>query len=96
MIYRGWGFVTLLTPIVGILLLAWFFPHEGVRGNTPLSQVLLGAGIGSLVNVVLGLVLNRAPRQQGEVAPHHFFFVPMQWVALTLVVVCAVVAAVKL
>ncbi|PJL59274.1 hypothetical protein [Stenotrophomonas maltophilia] len=95
MIYRGWGFMTLVTPIAAILLLAYFFPHEGSKGNTPLAQVLLGAGIGAAVNVLLGLLLNRAPRQKGEVAPHHFFFVPMQWAALVIVAVCAVVALLR-
>ncbi|CAM4263601.1 hypothetical protein STPA111741_07505 [Stenotrophomonas pavanii] len=95
MIYRGWGILTLVTPIAAILLLAYFFPHAGPKGNIPLPQVLLGAGIGAAVNVLLGLWLNRAPRQKGEVAPHHFFFVPMQWAALVLVAVCAVVALLR-
>ncbi|MBH1717341.1 hypothetical protein I5V32_14525 [Stenotrophomonas maltophilia] len=51
MIYRGWGILTLITPI--------------------------------------------APRQKGEVAPHHFFFVPMQWAALVIVAVCVVVALLR-
>ncbi len=55
MIYRGWGFMTLVTPIAAILLLAYFFPHDGPKGNVPLQQVLLGAGIGATVNVLLGL-----------------------------------------
>ncbi|WP_343649956.1 hypothetical protein [Stenotrophomonas sp.] len=92
MIYRGWGFVTLVTPIAAILLLAYFFPQEGPKGNIPLQQVLLGAGLGAALNVLLGLWLNRAPRQKGEAAPHHFFFVPMQWVALLIVVVCGAIA----
>ena len=95
MIYRGWGILTLITPIAAILLLAYFFPHAGPKVNTPLSQVLLGASIGAAVNVLLGLWLNRAPRQKGEVAPHHFFFVPMQWAALAIVAVCAVVALLR-
>ena len=69
MIYRGWGIMTLVTPIAAILLLAYFFPHDGPKGNTPLSQVLLGAGLGAAVNVVLGLWLNRAPRQKGRPRP---------------------------
>ncbi len=95
MIYRGWGFVTLVTPIAAILLLAYFFPQEGPKGSIPLQQVLLGAGLGAALNVLLGLWLNRAPRQKGEAAPHHFFFVPMQWVALLIVVVCGVVALLR-
>ncbi|MEN5289318.1 hypothetical protein [Stenotrophomonas lactitubi] len=95
MIYRGWGFMTPVTPIAGILLLAYFFPHDGPKGNIPLQQVLLGAGIGAAVNVLLGLWLNRAPRQKGEAAPHHFFFVPMQWVALVIVAVCVVTALLR-
>ncbi|SFR80275.1 hypothetical protein SAMN04487782_0603 [Stenotrophomonas maltophilia] len=95
MIYRGWGILTLVTPIAAILLLAYFFPHDGPRGNIPLPQVLLGAGSGAAVNVVLGLWLNRAPRQKGEAAPHHFFFVPMQWVALVLLAVCVAVALLR-
>lgn len=91
MIYRGWGIMTLVTPIAAILLLAYFFPHEGPRGNIPLAQVLLGAGIGAAVNVLLGLWLNRRPRRKGEAAPHHFFFVPMQWAALVIVAVCALI-----
>ena len=95
MIYRGWGFMTLVTPIAGILLLAYFIPHDGAKGNIPLQQVLLGGGIGAAVNVLLGLWLNRAPRLKGEAAPHHFFFVPMQWAALVLVAVCAVIALLR-
>lgn len=95
MIYRGWGIMTLVTPIAAILLLAYFFPHHGPRGNIPLQQVLLGAGIGAALNVLLGLWLNRAPRQKGVAAPHHFFFVPMQWAALVLVTVCVVVALLR-
>jgi len=95
MIYRGWGVVTLVTPIAAILLLAYFFPQEGPKGNIPLQQVLLGAGLGAALNVLLGLWLNRAPRQKGEAAPHHFFFVPMQWIALLIVVVCGVIALLR-
>lgn len=95
MIYRGWGFVTLVTPIAAILLLAYFFPQEGPKGDIPLQQVLLGAVLGAALNVLLGLWLNRAPRQKGEAAPHHFFFVPMQWVALLIVVVCGAIALLR-
>ncbi|MCO7400770.1 hypothetical protein NJH49_09935 [Stenotrophomonas maltophilia] len=95
MIYRGWGILTLVTPIAAILLLAYLFPHDGPRGNIPLPQVLLGAGIGATVNVLLGLWLNRTPRQKGEAAPHHFFFVPMQWAALVLLAVCVAVALLR-
>jgi hypothetical protein len=95
MIYRGWGILTLVTPIAAILLLAYFFPHDGPRGNIPLPQVLLGAGSGAAVNVALGLWLNRKPRQKGEAAPHHFFFVPMQWAALVLLAVCVAVALLR-
>jgi hypothetical protein len=35
------------------------------------------------------------PRQKGETAPHHFFFLPMQWPALALVVVCVVIALLR-
>ncbi|MCO7468496.1 hypothetical protein NJG16_00250 [Stenotrophomonas maltophilia] len=95
MIYRGWGFMTPVTPIAGILLLAYFFPHDGPKGNIPLQQVLLGGGIGAAVNMLLGLWLNRVPRQKGEAASHHFFFVPMQWAALILVAVCVVTAMLR-
>ena len=95
MIYRGWGIMTLVTPIAAILLLAYFFPHDGPRGNIPLQQVLLGAGIGAALNVLLGLWLNRSPRQKGAAARHHFFFVPMQWAALVLVAVGVVVALLR-
>ncbi len=95
MIYRSWGFMTPVTPIAGILLLAYFFPHDGPKGNIPLQQVLLGGGIGAAVNMLLGLWLNRVPRQKGEAARHHFFFVPMQWAALILVAVCVVIALLR-
>ena len=87
--------MTLVTPIACILLLAYFFPHDGQRGNTPLSQVVLGAGIGALINIMLGLLLNRAPRQQGQPAAHHFFFIPMQWAALALLLICAATALLR-
>lgn len=95
MIHRGWGLMTLVTPIAVILLLAYFYPHDGPKGNIPLQQVLLGAGIGATVNVLLGLWLNRMPRKKGEAAPHHFFFLPMQWVASVIVVVCVLVALLR-
>ncbi|MBA0283052.1 hypothetical protein D7Y44_18910 [Stenotrophomonas maltophilia] len=95
MIHRGWGFMTLVTPIAAILLLAYFSPPDGPKGNIPLQQVLLGGGLGAAVNAVLGLWLNRVPRPKGEVARHHFFFVPMQWAALVIVAVCAVIALLR-
>ena len=97
MIYRGAGFMTLLTPIIGVLLLAYFFKDPSVdQGNTTLQQFLLGCGAGAAVNVLIGFVLNRGVRAPGEHARHHFFFLPMQWPALAIVVACAAVAAVKL
>ena len=97
MIYRGAGFLTLLTPIVSVLLLTYFFhdPSAG-QGNTTLQQFLLGCGAGAAVNVVIGLALNRGARAPGEHARHHFFFMPMQWPALAIVIVCAAVAALKI
>ncbi|KAF1015595.1 MAG: hypothetical protein GAK31_01070 [Stenotrophomonas maltophilia] len=97
MLYRGAGLLTLLSPIAGILLLMLLFPDPAVaHGNTSLRQVLLGAALGSAVNVALGLWLNRGPRGADGRARHHLYFMPMQWPALVLLAACLVQAAVKL
>lgn len=94
MIYRGAGLMTLLTPIAMILLLTWLSMDPGVkRGDITLMQFLMGAGIGSVINVVLGFVLNRQFHADG--VRHHFFFIPMQWPALVIAIVCAVIALLK-
>jgi hypothetical protein len=96
LIYRGAGFLTLLTPIATLLLLMWLWPDPSVaKGNTSLTQLLLGFGSGAALNVLLGLVLNRGPRATGEHARHHFFFLPMQWPSLAIVVACVVVALLR-
>lgn len=96
LIYRGAGFLTLLTPIATLLLLMWLWPDPAfAKGNTSLTQLLVGFGSGAAINVLLGLVLNRGPRAPGERARHHFFFVPMQWPSLVIVVACAAVALLR-
>ncbi|KIP81754.1 hypothetical protein [Stenotrophomonas sp. CFBP8980] len=95
-IYRGAGFFTLLTPIVAVLLLLWLYPDPSVaKGNITLAQFLLGCGIGAAINVVLGVVLNRGVRPEGVPARHHFFYLPMQWPSLAIVLACAVVAVLR-
>ena len=94
MIYRGAGWFTLFTPVVTVLLLMWLWPDPSVKpGNVSLMQFLIGAGIGSAINVVLGFVLNRQPHTDG--VRHHFFFMPMQWPALVIAVVCTLIALLK-
>ena len=94
MIYRGAGWLTLFTPVAMILLLMVLWPDPSVKpGNTSLMQLLVGAGIGSAINAVLGFVLNREVHEDG--VRHHFFFLPMQWPALVLMVVCVVIALFK-
>ncbi|MEW5290915.1 hypothetical protein ABW286_17310 [Erwinia papayae] len=89
-IYRGAGILTLLTPILMILLSMWLFPDPTVRqGNTSLEQVLLGAGIGSAINTLVGFLLNRRIDSSG--LRHHFFYIPMQWPALLTSVICAII-----
>jgi len=96
LIYRGAGFLTLLTPMAALLLLMWFWPEPSVaKGNISLARLLLGFGIGAAINVVLGVLLNRGPRVAGEHARHHFFFLPMQWPSLAIVVACVVVALLR-
>ncbi|WP_206758794.1 hypothetical protein [Pseudomonas sp. CFBP 8772] len=56
-------------------------------------QLLMGLGIGSAINVVLGFVLNRELHPDG--VRHHFFFIPMQWPALLIMLACAVIALLK-
>ena len=95
-IYRGAGFFTLLTPIVAVLVLLWLYPDpSAAKGNITLPQLLLGCGIGAAISTVLGFVLNRGTRAEGEPARHHFFYLPMQWPSLAIVVACAVVAAAR-
>jgi hypothetical protein len=94
MIYRGAGWMTLFTPLAMVVLLTWLWPDPSVKpGNTSLMQFLLAVGIGSAINVVLGFVLNRELHPDG--VRHHFFFVPMQWPALLIMLACAVVALLK-
>ncbi|WP_411378515.1 hypothetical protein [Pseudomonas sp. MPB26] len=94
MIYRGAGWLTLFTPIAMLLLVMWLWPDPSVKpGNTSLMQLLMGFGIGSAINVVLGFVLNRKVHADG--VRHHFFFMPMQWPALAITLVCALIALLK-
>lgn len=92
-IYRGAGFITLLTPLVVVLLFA-YLQRDPVthRGDTTLSAFLLGIAIGAAINIAIGFALNRGPRPEGTYARHHFFFVPMQWPSLAIVVACIAVA----
>lgn len=94
MIYRGAGWLTLLTPIVMVLLMTWWLMDPNAKSsNLSLMQFLMGAGIGAAINVVLGFVLNRQFHADG--VRHHFFFMPMQWPSLAIVLACAVVALLK-
>jgi hypothetical protein len=93
--YRGAGFLTLLTPIATLLLLMWLWPDPSVApGNTSLRQLLFGFAIGAGINQLLGTFLHRGPRAPGEHARHHFFYMPMQWPSLVIVIVCAVWGAI--
>ena len=77
-----------------VLLMIWLWPDPSVKpGNTSLTQLLIGVGIGSAINVVLGFVLNRELHPDG--VRHHFFFIPMQWPALLIMLACAVIALLK-
>ncbi len=94
MIYRGAGWFTLFTPVAMVLLLMWLWPDPSVKpGNVSLMQFLIGVCIGSAINVVLGFVLNRQPHADG--VRHHFFFMPMQWPALVIGLVCGLIALLK-
>lgn len=94
MIYRGAGWLTLFTPVAMILLLMVLWPDPSVKpDNTSLTQLLMGVGIGSAINTVLGFVLNREVHEDG--VRHHFFFLPMQWPALAITLVCVVIALFK-
>jgi hypothetical protein len=94
MIYRGAGWMTLFTPLAMLMLMMWLWPDSSVKpGNTSLMQLLMGLGIGSAINVVLGFVLNRELHPDG--VRHHFFFIPMQWPALLIMLACAVFALLK-
>ncbi|MDT3486923.1 hypothetical protein [Stenotrophomonas maltophilia] len=96
LIHRGAGLLTLLTPIAAVLLILVLFPDPAVgRGNTSLDQVLLAFGLGSAINAVLGFVLNRKARAPGQHAPHHFFFLPMQWPAMAIVAACVGIAVLR-
>jgi hypothetical protein len=93
-IYRGAGWMTLFTPLSMVILLTWLWPDPSVKpGNTSLTQLLIGVGIGSAINVVVGSVLNRELHPDG--VRHHFFFIPMQWPALLIMLACAVIALLK-
>lgn len=94
LIYRGAGFMTLFTPIVTVLLLMWLFPDPSVRqGNISLVQFLMGTGIGSVMNTVIGFYLNRKTYADG--VHHHFFYIPMQWPALIISIVCVIIWLIK-
>jgi len=94
LIYRGAGIMTLLMPIVTVLLLMWLWPDPSVKkGDVSLMQFLLGVGIGAAINTVMGLILNRKNHDDG--VRHHFFYIPMQWPSLAMVVVCGIIGFIK-
>lgn len=94
LIYRGAGIMTLLMPIVTVLLLMWLWPDPSVKkGDVSLMQFLLGVGIGAAINTVMGLILNRKNHDDG--VSHHFFYIPMQWPSLAIVVVCGIIGFIK-
>ncbi|MFS7305126.1 hypothetical protein [Rahnella inusitata] len=94
LIYRGAGIMTLLMPIVTVLLIMWLWPDPSVKkGDVSLMQFLLGVGIGAAINTVMGLILNRKNHDDG--VRHHFFYIPMQWPSLAMVVVCGIIGFIK-
>jgi len=94
LIYRGAGIMTLLMPIVTVLLLMWLWPDPSVKkGDVSLMQFLLGVGIGAAINTIMGLILNRKNHDDG--VRHHFFYIPMQWPSLALVLVCSIIGFIK-
>ncbi len=94
LIYRGAGIMTLLMPIVTVLLLMWLWPDPSVKkGDVSLMQFLLGVGIGAAINTIMGLILNRKNHDDG--VRHHFFYIPMQWPSLAIVVVCGIIGFIK-
>lgn len=94
LIYRGAGIMTLLMPIVTVLLLMWLWPDPSVKkGDVSLMQFLLGVGIGAAINTVMGLILNKKNYDDG--VRHHFFYIPMQWPSLAMVVVCGIIGFIK-
>ena len=63
MIYRGAGWMTLLTPLAMVLLLSWLLMDPSAKSSDlSLMQFLLAVGIGSAINVVLGFVLKMLVR----------------------------------
>ncbi len=94
LIYRGAGIMTLLMPCVIVLLLMWFWPASSVKpGDVSLMQFLLGVGIGSAINVATGLILNKKNHSDG--VHHHFFYMPMQWPALAIMLTCLIIGFIK-
>ena len=94
LIYRGAGIMTLLMPIVTVLLLMWLWPDPSVKkGDVSLMQFLLGVGIGAAINTSMGLLLNRKHHDGG--VRHHFFYIPMQWPSLAIVLVCSIIGFIK-
>ncbi|MFS7223385.1 hypothetical protein AB6859_02840 [Rahnella inusitata] len=94
LIYRGAGIMTLLMPIVTVLLLMWLWPDPSVKkGDVSLMQFLLGVGIGAAINTVMGLILNRKNHDDG--VRHHFFYIPMQWPSLAIMLVCSIIGFIK-
>lgn len=94
LIYRGAVIMTLLMPIVTVLLLMWLWPDPSVKkGDVSLMQFLLGVGIGAAINTIMGLILNRKNHDDG--VRHHFFYIPMQWPSLAIVVVCGIIGFIK-
>jgi len=60
MIYRGWGFIALLIPIVTILLFTYLF---GVDGNISLEVFLYSLLASGPIVFFLGIWMNRKSRQ---------------------------------
>jgi hypothetical protein len=85
LIYRGWGFIALLIPIITILIGTSLF---GVNGNASLEVFLYSLLASGPIVFFLGIWMNRRGK-------HDMWFVPFQYWGIIWAVIALGVLALK-
>jgi len=85
MIYRGWGFIALLIPIVTILLFTYLF---GVNGNISLEVFLYSLLAPGPIVFFLGIWINTK-------SIHDMWFIPLQYWGIIRALIAVRVLAFK-
>lgn len=78
LIYKGWGIMAFMVPIICVLIGIYFF---GENGNSSLRGFLYSLLLSGIILVPLGLLLNRNGKK------HNLYFIPLAaWGAIWIVV----------